>query len=42
MKDRYPGIIVPALPEKSPFAKLNKSIVDSVTSEFLENRRYSL
>jgi PX domain len=35
--DRYPGLIIPPLPEKNPLAKINKE-----DSEFQEGRKRGL
>lgn len=40
LKYKYPGIIIPLLPEKSPFVKIN--IMNEKSHEFLEMRKKSL
>ena len=39
LKKNNVGIIVPGLPSKTILAKLNKNIVDTISNEFMEERK---
>lgn len=39
LKYKYPGLIIPPLPDKSPLAKIN---INETSSEFLETRKKAL